>query len=192
MGLVVLVFLGGAVARGAQAPPVRVSESVSQRTRLVHGPVLFRILPRSTVYGEARYEVFFKLNRDPFTQQSREDENGRGNFSVFHGGDANAQDPEDVATINSKGDHNACIDVKYAAGEVAPFFLKRLDRVRLGSHAVRVFLRPFTQPATGLEELGTTYVASPRMQTSDLFHRSRNARRALARIGCSRWVGHEL
>lgn len=188
--LVMIVFVAGVAQRGAPAPPVRVRQSAPQRTRLVHGPVLFRITPRPT-QGQARYEVFFKLNRDPGSTRggSEQQRVSSGDFSVFRGGRAHAQDVNDIEAINSERDRSSCIAVIFDDVGSTPSLLKRLDRVRLGSHAVRVFLRPYTVTSGGENVLGTTYVASPRMQTSDQVHRSRNAQRALARIGCYRWVG---
>lgn len=156
-------------------------------TRLVHGPIVFRILPRSRD-GDARYEMFFKLTRDPLDREAVGEKNvdsSRGTFGLIGPGRQGSTEFvfRNGKPINGSG---ACIVVTYFDGGSEPSLFRRLDRIGRGVR-VRARLQPLTKaPGRADSVLGQTYIAHPRMRESDARYRDASARTAFKRMGCRR------
>lgn len=158
-------------------------------TRLVHGPIVFRILPRSRD-GDARYEMFFKLTRDPLDREAVDLNviSSRGTFGLIGPG---RQGSTEFVFRNGKplDGTGACIVVTYFDGGTEPTLLRRLDRIPVGAR-VRARLQPLTRaPGRDDSVFGQTYISYPRMQVSDARYKDAKARREFKRIGCPRGGG---
>lgn len=184
--LVVLGALVVAATAGIASPPSTAPANVTP-TRLVHGPVVFRVTGHAdpdTVEGRYRYEIVFKLNRDPRTKVTDEDlargiDGPRGNYSMLNHrivvGDECCL-PEKFRNVRN------CF-FTYVGTDYFPSRLRLLDRIRVGQR-LNVRIQPLTPSTTGRAKLGKRYDVRATMRLADVKLRSSSARRALRRIGC--------
>lgn len=171
VGLLGVLLASGTAANASTAP-----------TRLVHGPVVFRIdragVDPDAPESEYRYVVVWKLNRDPRMGRitdadlRRGIDGERGNYSINGFGLANEIGaPERFRT--TKTCFFSYVDVPW----------RRLDRVRVGRR-VEVRLRPLTPDPSGKPTLGRLYVVRSTLRRSNPKLQTHAARAALRRIGC--------
>lgn len=160
-------------------------------TRLVHGPVVFRVTgyqhldPETTNEASYRYLVIFKLNRDPYTRLNDEDrargiDSPRGNYSMLDG----RINLADVPSPPHEFDGRNCFFSDVSA-DARPSQLRALNRIPTGMR-VKVRLQPLTPSSDGRPRLGKVYVVRATIRKTNVFLRQPNARSALKRIGCGR------
>lgn len=160
------------------APP---GQSKSASTRLVSGPVIFRLagyqhLPDSSGRKLWRYLMVFRLNRNPGPRSHRDEDPGLtryGNFSV-QGTDIAVDD------LFQRASPSQCI-------AFTPVQFDRwqplLGKVKIGRR-VKVELRPYAGSGDDAHRLGRTYVVRPTLHRADAGLMDSTARRELQRIGC--------
>jgi hypothetical protein len=160
-------------ARARQPPP----------TRLVAGPVLFRVTgaPKPTASNltpQLLYTMIFRLDREPRAKPGRPvlALDPLGNYSIINSslgwGQENA--------IFAFGERRRHCFVGFFDTETAP---PQLRAVPLGAR-VRITLQPTKRTASGGLKLGTVYERHPRLLHADNYLKNRRAREALNRIGC--------
>lgn len=179
-----MIALATAVATIA-APHAGAAEFAAQ-TKLVHGPVVFRLTGYKNLSGSvapvyARYYVLFKLNQVPKAEiYSLKNQTTAGTFRLDDGIYNNENGPDSFS-------RSGCLALVLFTpnGPISPTDNSALDAIRVGRR-LKVSLRPLTPGPDGKLMLGRTYVSHPRMQTTDYRLREANARRELKRIGCSR------
>lgn len=150
-------------------------------TRLVHGPVAFRLTgwegdPDARL---ARYVFLYKLNQDVRAERfSVGNDSTRGNFAV--------EGLNFIENGPSKFGPRGCFALTVYSADGPLYngaYDGRLERFRLGAR-LRVSLQPLTPGAAGEPVLGRKLFARPRLQRADYRLRGRAARRELKRIGC--------
>lgn len=166
----------------ARRNPSYTSVDASQPTRLVGGPLVFRVIgapqtPPSDLTPKLRYALIFRLNRDPYKTRDGYGviRDPRGNFSIF-GSIAFTFDAP-IERLEIPGCFIGYIDAEHTG------FIAKLDALSPGAH-VPVRLRPVTPRPRGTSVLGRTYRRSPPLLTTDHALKSPSARANLTRIGC--------
>jgi hypothetical protein len=180
-GALVAALLLGPAADGA-APAT---------TRLVHGPLAFRLTdwreqPATGSYGDYRYAIVFKLNRNPQGRLPPHGTNGEGGTSLgnypLDGYDTLVSHLRPVSQAPA-GKVNCFVGYVDDAAEVDPAWLRKEDKVPLGAR-VRVALHPFTKTPDGKVAFGKLLVRHVPLQPADVRFRTADARRRLRAIGC--------
>jgi hypothetical protein len=168
--------------RSAARRPGRQSVDASQPTKLVGGPLVFRVTgaprtPSSDLTPELRYALIFRLNRDPYKKRDGYGvvRDPRGNFSLF-GRIAFTFDAP-IERLEIPDCFIGYIDVEHTG------FIAELDALSLGAR-VPVRLRPVTPEPNGTSVLGRAYRRNPRLLSTDYALASAGARAKLRRIGC--------
>jgi hypothetical protein len=156
-------------------------------TRLVAGPVLFRIsgAPRPTRHQstpQSLYNMIFRLNREPIYHGDIEElpfDTPVGDYSIIDQSIGWNFENSIFAFGKTVGEH--CFVGAFDTEDV-PAAIRRL---RLGER-VRVELQPTTPAGHRKLKLGSkVYVRYPRLLSADYYVHSRRALAALKRIGCS-------
>ncbi len=172
------------VATTATAPRPAARPDDPQRTRLVSGPFLFRLIgtrgPTATDGSpQARYTLLFRLSRGMEAVRSGP---FYGAFEIAGGG-------LDPYAIGRSGAH-CFAGVVYGAGFEDPEPARRLDRLALGTR-VRVTIKPLTPTANGEStQIPRGYVRHPRLRVSRVSGHveykltSPTAQRTIRSMGC--------
>jgi len=195
--VVVAAFATTAIAlpAGAEEPNANSARSeVAVKTRLVHGPVVFR-RPASEGSGRLDYFVVFKLNRDPLASLSSDPD-----------APVTPADDVEIPTYYSRGDYSLNRTVTFEEdliigpmyGRRAPgtkkycFFTifpvgysKSLDARPTGTR-VDMRLQPLDRLADGTSKLGSVFRRRPRIQLTNRSMSDPIGRANLRRIGCSK------
>lgn len=166
----------------AARQPRHQSVDASQPTRLIAGPLIFRVngaprTPPSNVTPKLRYALIFRLNRDPFKKRDGYGvvRDPRGNFSLFDSIAFTFDAP--IERLEIPGCFIGYVDAEHTG------FVARLDALSLGAR-VPVRLRPVTPKPNGTSVLGRVYRRNPRLLSTDYALASPGASAKLGRIGC--------
>lgn len=187
LALTAVTALVSAVLAGSAV--VDNSSALSEGTRLVHGPLVFRLTGQElankkdpTVDYDSLYAVVFKLNRDPLARYRPVPNagpiNSRGRYQI-----ANVDFDELVSPLYDRPRPPGTAYCFAAFIDGPSTGLPRLDRVAAG-RSVKVRLRPLTTGEDGNPKLGKTYTSRSRMRTADVRFNDRSVRRQLRAIRC--------
>jgi hypothetical protein len=177
-GALVAALLLGPAADGAEPAT----------TRLVHGPLAFRLTdwreqPSTTSYGDYRYAIVFKLNRNPQGRLPPHGNYGEGGTSLgnyaLDGYDTLVSHLRPVSQAPA-GKVNCFVGY---VDDVNPVWLRKEDKVPLRAR-VRVALHPFTKTPDGKVAFGKLLVRHVPLQPADVRFRTADAHRRLRAIGC--------
>lgn len=183
----------GVLATLAIGPFVGPAPSTPTATRLLHGPLVFRVTGTEQLDEETsnaaniRYLVIFKLNRDPRMRLSDDDlargiDSSRGNYSLL-GGLVNIADDVQPSQFGGRSCFYSAV-----TSDAFPAQLRALNRIPTGRR-LNVRLQPLTPSPDGRPTLGKVYVVRATLRRANVYLRQRGAQRALARIGCPRPSG---
>lgn len=153
-------------------------------TRLLHGPIVFRVTDGGHSPNVPVYQEFFKLNRDPWDKSAVDGNvvfSPRGTYGLLTRHSETA-----FVDTYSKDSSGACFSAEFYAEDYDKSFFDELDRIHLG-HRLKAYAQPLTpNPKGGVSILGRLYESKPIMRATDRLHQRAAVRRELKKIGCAK------